>query len=118
MALVLGVIAASIRIRVEVIGLGVDIDEDGCGTRIAHDIGRGDKGERGDDDLVPGANAEQHQRQMQCRGAARGGHGLLDAHIVGDQTFECGHLRPLDDPPRPQNLDDSVFFCPRQTWVV
>ena len=60
-ALVFGVIAASIETGVDVAGIRLDIDEDRDGAEQDDDFGGGDEGERGGDDFVARLDTQRHQ---------------------------------------------------------
>ena len=72
---------------------GIDIDKNGRGALHANRIGGGDKGERGNDDLVTCADAEAANTQMQPAGAGVDGDGVLCSNIVGSGVLKGLELR-------------------------
>src|SRR5262249_26531720 len=61
--------------EVEVARHGVDVDEHGPGADLEDDVGGGDPGERGGDDLVAGADAGDAEGDLEGAGA-----GVEDPH--------------------------------------
>jgi hypothetical protein len=56
-------------LRVEVQGNGVDLSKHWRGTHVMHDVGDGQKSERGQNHFVPGTDAEGKQSEMEGGGS-------------------------------------------------
>ena len=79
------------RVRVDAQRV-VAADEHRLGAHIAGQrVDGGDKGQRGHDDLVAGADARGHSGQVQRRAAGVCGHRLGHAHIIGDGLLKLGN---------------------------
>ena len=88
MALVLGVMAASIFSGADAFGVGAAIHEDGGGAGDPDRFGGGEEGVGVGDDLVSGADAEGHQGQPDGVGAVAHADGELGAVVSGEFAFE------------------------------
>ena len=75
--------------RVDVEGVGIDIDEDRARAEVAHHFGGRGEGERRGDDLVAGPDAEREQREMQRAGAMRDRERVARADIGGEFLLEA-----------------------------
>ncbi len=81
---------------VDVAGVRFDVDEHWGGADQDDDLGGGDEGERGGDDLVAGAYPQGHQADEQGLGAAGDGDAVLGAGIGGQAVFQFPHLGAED----------------------
>ena len=88
MALVLGVMAASIFSGSMHLVVGAAIHEDGGGAGDPDGFGRGKEGVRVGDDFVAGADAQGHEGQPDGVGAVADADGVLGAVIGGEFAFE------------------------------
>ena len=82
--------------RVNVAGVGFDVDEHRGGADQDDDLGGGDEGEGGGDDLVAGTDPKGHQADEQGLGAAGDGDAVLGAGIGGQALFQFPHLGAED----------------------
>ena len=94
-------------VHAEVVGPGY-IAEDRRRPGLHHGGDRGDEGERRDDHLVAGADPGGEQRKMQGGRAARGGHHMAGAEVLGEGLLELFDPRPLGPPTGPQRCLDRV----------
>ena len=79
---------------IDVVGVGIDIDEDRLGLGQRHDLGGRGEGEARHEDRVAGTDAGGQQRQQQRVGAVGAGDAMLGADIGGELLLELGDLRP------------------------
>ena len=84
--------------RIDIVAVGLDIDENGRGAALADGIGAGYETVADGDHLAAGADADRQERQMQRRGAVRNRAGVSGAGQIGEGRFEPRHLRTLRDP--------------------
>jgi len=84
-------------LRIDVEGVGFNIDKNGDGLQQRNDLCRGDEGERRRDDLVSGTDSAGAQRQKQCVRAAGDADRESPAVISGNFLFEGGHVRSQDE---------------------
>ena len=98
-------------------GRGVDVDRRRCGIdvdryrgrpRRAHGSGSRHRGQRGDDDLVTGTDAERDEREAQCFGTRRDRDGVRATRRRGELGFEGLGLRAEEESARPQHARDRV----------
>ena len=106
MALVLGVMAASILSGQMHLVVGAAIHEDGGGAGDPDGFGGGEEGVRVGDDFVARADAEGHERQPDGVGAVAEADGVLGAVIGGELAFELLEHRALDVVAAQQHLLD------------
>ena len=95
-ALVLGVIAASILRRVDALGLRVAIHQDRRRAGDPDGFGGGEKRVGVGDALVARADAQRHQRQPDRVGAVADADGVFGAAVGGELAFEPFEHRPQD----------------------
>jgi hypothetical protein len=95
-------------VGVEVVGVGLDLDEDGGDALEEEGVDGGGKGEGGDQHLVPGSQVERTDDQVECGGAGADGDGVLCADIGGEGCLEGGGLGPEGEAPGAQDLDDRL----------
>ena len=95
------------RRGVEVVGQRVDVGEDRRRAALPDGVGRGDEGQRRDDDLVAGADARDVEREVQRGGAVGRGHRVGRAHALGVGGLEGGDARALGDPAGGDGLGDG-----------
>jgi hypothetical protein len=88
-------------------GLRVDVAEDGPRAGRRDRLGRRVEGERGNDDLVAGPDAEREQRQGDGVGPVRDADRVRHAEVAGPLLLERGDLRPEDEPPAVDDLRDA-----------
>ena len=84
--------------RVDVVAVGLDVDEDRHRAALADRVGRGDEGVADRDHLVARADADGQQREMQRRGAVGHGAGVRRADHGGELRLEGRDLRALRQP--------------------
>ena len=80
--------------EVEVEGVGVDVDEDGCRAGEPDDVGGRGEGVSRDDHLVAWPDPEREHGEVESGGAVGDGHRVRDAARRRDEPFELLHLRP------------------------
>ncbi len=92
MARVLGVMARSIFLGVNVEGMPFDVHENGLEARVQHGIAGGHEGKRGDDNLVvpfgPEIVKDGQRQDIRVRAGAQR-HGLFGAYQMGEFGFEA-----------------------------
>ena len=115
MALVRGVIAASISVGVDVQRGRVDVDQLDVGAQVAHHLRRGGEGVRGGDHLVARADAQRLEREVQAGGGRVDGDAMQRgiAEERGELRLEPLGLRAGGDPARTQRVDHlgDLFFA-------
>ena len=79
--------------RIDVVGDGVDVGEDGSGAGAANGAGGGKEGERRQDDLIARADVQGVQGQQQRIGAGTAADAVAGAAVLGHFFFQGGHLR-------------------------
>ena len=79
---------------VDVVGVGIDVDEHRLGLGQRHDFGRRGEGEARHEHRIARADAGGIERQQQRVGAVGAGDRVLDADIGGELALELGDLRP------------------------
>ncbi len=82
--------------RINIIGVGLDVDEDRLGARHRHHFGGGDEGEGRHENGVPLANAETQQDQFDGVGAIGAGQAMGAAGEFRHVGFEGPDLRTHD----------------------
>jgi hypothetical protein len=92
--------------RLDVVGVGLHVDEHGHRTLLDHDVGRRREGEVGHEHLVAGADAERHQGQVHRRRAGAGGEGVPAPGHGGDHGLELLDLGALAELARRQHRAD------------
>jgi len=97
-------------VGIEVEGLGVDVDEDGSGADHLDDVGGGDEGEGGGDDLVAGADVQGEEAAVEAGGAGGDGDGFVDVEVVLEGVFELGAFGAQGEMAGFQNVDDGLDF--------
>ena len=80
--------------NVDVVGVGIDVDEDRLGLGQRHDLGGRGEGEARHEHRIARSDAGRHERQQQRVGAVGAADGVLDPDIGRDLAFELGDLRP------------------------
>lgn len=73
---------------IDIHGLGIDIDEDGCGVEVGDAPGGGCEGEGGGDDFVTWLDAKGHEAEVEGGGAAVGGDAVFGVVVGGEGLFE------------------------------
>ncbi len=91
---------------VDVVGLGVDVAEDGRRTDVVYGAGGGEEGEAGDEDGVAGADAEGAQRQEERVGPAGEPDRMLDVAVRGGGVLESLDVRSEDELTALQHVTD------------
>ena len=94
--------------RIEVAGVGLDIDEHRCGAGLEDGCGGGDKAHRRGDDLIARADIQSQQRQVQRARAARHAEGVALAQIGRKPLLERRHLRAGREDVAFQHLGEAV----------
>ena len=84
-------------VDIEVVALGVDIDEDGSGSRATDRTGRREERERSRDDFVPFANVEGLQRDDEGIGAGVAADREPRVAIRSDLFFKTGDFIAEDE---------------------
>ena len=79
---------------VDIVGVGIDVDEHRLGLGQRHHLGGRGEGEARHEHRVARSDAGRIERQQQRVGAVGAGDGVLDADIGGDLALELGDLRP------------------------
>ena len=74
--------------RVEVVISEVDVGKDRRRAEAVDDAGRGEERVRGDDDLIAGTDAEDHEGDEQCVGAGRNADGVSAVAVGGEVALE------------------------------
>jgi hypothetical protein len=95
---------------IEIEGEGVDVGEDGRSADVEDGVGDGDKGERGDDDLVAFTDAEDEQGQMKAGGAGADGYGVRDGVVLGQCGFKSRQFGAEAEVRGAQDGGDGVDF--------
>ena len=86
-------------VRIDVVGVRIDVDEDGGRTAISNAIGGRDKGMAGRDHLVTRTNVECGQSKVQGGGAVGNRARIGRANQSRKVTLESGDLRPCETQP-------------------
>src|SRR5690606_40453328 len=102
--------------NIQIVGFGVDIDENRLCLGQSHHFSRGGKGEARHEDRVSRPDAGSVERQEQRIRAIGAGNDMPDADIGGKLLLKLGHLGPeyitpvLDDAidRRLQSVADSI----------
>src|SRR5262249_47404391 len=84
-----------------------DVDERGAGAGAGDAAGGGEEGERGQDDLVAGADLQGVQGQREGVGAGAAADSVAGPTIGSDLLLEGGDLRPEDDLAAGQDARDG-----------
>ena len=93
------------RRRVDVERLRVDVAEDRLGALVEQAVGGGDEAERAGHHLVARAPAERPDAEVERRGPAGDGDGVLDPEPLGEGALEALQHRAQREPPRAQHLE-------------
>lgn len=90
---------------VDVVGSGINVDEDGLESDPFQGVCRGDKGEARHDDFA--AQPESFRRKLQSEGPVTHGDSVCHAEYLTDALFELPDIRPVVRQPttRKQILD-------------
>src|SRR5262249_22663979 len=96
--------------RVDVIGMRVDIDENGGCTAISDAVRSGDERMADGDDFIPGANASSQEGEMQRGGAIGYSAGVWGADTSCELALEGGDFGPLGEPTREDDAANSIGF--------
>jgi hypothetical protein len=83
-------------LRVDVVGLGIDIDEDRCGAEEADDLRRGDEGEGRGENGIAGTYIVCHQGHKEGVGAGGAADGVFHADIGSQFLLQFLHFRSHD----------------------
>ena len=95
-------------VRVDIEGLGIDIDEHRRGADVEDRLGGGDEGERGGDDLVAFADASGDQCQVQGVGAGGAADSMGTAQVGSGFFLEGTHVGAEDELGRFQCLQQAL----------
>ena len=93
-------------VQVDQPGSGNGIDEHRGGSSVLDRVRRRDEGHRGDQNLVPGPDAEHLQGEDQRCGARGQAPALGHAEVIGEHPLEALHLGAGPDPARTERVDD------------
>ena len=94
--------------RIEVAGVGLDIDEHRRGAGLEDGRGGGDEAHRRGDDLVARPDIERQQRHVQRPRAARHGQGVALLEIGRKPRLELRHVRACREDVAFQHLGEAV----------
>jgi len=94
-------------VRVEKQGVRIDVREDRNAPAVQHGVGRGRKGDGGDDHFVARPDAQGLEGGVQGRSAVRHGDGVGGAAFFGHGVFETLHHGATGQPVRGQNREDG-----------
>ena len=83
-----GFVAASSG-RIQVVGVGLDVDEDGRGPLEENGVDAGREREGRDEDLVTGPDPERSHDQVESGSAGADGDGVLGAYAASDPALEA-----------------------------
>lgn len=95
-------------VGIDVVGLGVDVAEDGPSPLHQYAGGGGDEGEGGCDHLVPLSYAQGGEGGVKAGGAVADGDAVIGADVLGEPILEPSHSLPLGQDPALQNRPDLV----------
>ena len=117
-AFVLGVILPAHVVRVEVHRRRVDLREDRSRPAARDRLGRRVEREGRADHLVAGPDLERVERDHERVGAVRDPDRVLDAEVRGGLLLEGLDLRAEDEPPRVEDVGDSLLQLLQQRRVL
>ena len=95
-------------------GLRVDVAEHRAGARVDDRLGGRVEGERRDDDVVAGADAERAQRDRDRVGAVGDADGVPRAEVGRELVLERGDLGAEDERPAVEHLGELRVDLPAQ----
>jgi hypothetical protein len=95
------------RGRVDVVGVGLDVHEDGLRTGAPDRAAGGEEGVRRGDDLIAGRQVDGHQRQQEGVGAGRAADGVGRAHVFADLRLQAADLGAHHEALGLQDLPDD-----------
>ena len=78
---------------IDIVGVGIDVDEHRLGLGQRHHLGGRGEGEARHEDRIARPDAGRIERQQQRVGAVGAGNGVPDADIGGDLALELGDFR-------------------------
>ena len=96
----------------------IDVGEDGRGAAARDRLGGREEGVRRGHDLVPGADAERLQPELDGVGAVGDGHGMAVADRGGHLLLERPHVRAEDEAPGVDHLADQPLDLGQQLLVL
>ena len=95
----------------------INVDEHHAGAREARGVGGGDEGEVGDDDLIPGLDAEGHERESDRRRAARYRDAVGDAGAHSDACLELARQRAVVEEVAVEHVGEPRQLTARHLWL-
>lgn len=95
-------------VGIDVVGLRVDVAEDGPRPLHQNARGGGDEGEGGRDHLISLSNAQGGEGGVKACGAVADGDAVIGADVLGEPILEPSHRLPLGQDPALQNRPDLV----------
>ena len=110
MALVRGLMAASMSLGIDVECVPVDVHKDRRCPAVADAVGGCDVGVTDCDHFIPRTDAGGQQRQMQRRGAIGNGTGVRSADARGEFLLERSDLGSLGNPAGKNDAPNRVSF--------
>jgi hypothetical protein len=93
---------------IHVVGVGLDVDEDGRRARRQHGAARRVEGVTDRDDLVSGLEVERRVDRHERQRAVGDGDGMPHADELGPPLLELGDTPALGDHPAAQDLADRL----------
>ncbi len=104
--------------RIDIVGIGLDIDKHRLGASHRHDFGGGDEGECRHEHRIPFTNAQTQQDQFDGVGAVGAAEGMLRAGEFRQVGFECPDFRAHDIGAMLDDLEDGVLNLRADTFAL